>query len=155
MSGYCIDCTHYLKGGTCGKTKKTISPLMQYICFEGTTKNQQTTETMEENKTKKCSICGRELPLEEYHKNARLKDGLASFCKECHKAAAKKGGRGHRKIDQLTKAEPVNEEKPADQPQTSPQVEAVKALGKVFGAEKIADWMEVNEAYKLFVRYFE
>ena len=155
MRGYCIDCTHYLKGGICGKTKKTISPLMQYDCYEGITENQQNTDTMEEIKTKKCSICGRELPLEEYNKNSRCKDGLAPFCKECHKAAAKKGGRGHRKIDQLPKAEIVNEEKPADQPKNSPQVEAVKALGKVFGAERIADWMEVNEAYKLFVRYFE
>ena len=154
---YCSDCKHYGTGSWCGKRKKVVGFLMQHPCFESKPQTEiintiKDTKTMEA--TKKCSICGRELPIEEYHKNSRLKDGLAPFCKECHKEAAKKGGRGHKKIGQLPKAELV-EEKPADHPQKSPQVEAVKALGKVFGAERIADWMEVNEAYKLFIKFFE
>ena len=34
--------------------------------------------------TKKCSVCGRELPVEEFYKSKRCKDGLMPFCKECH-----------------------------------------------------------------------
>lgn len=36
-----------------------------------------------EIKTKKCSKCGRELPVEEFHKNKSSKDGLYCYCKEC------------------------------------------------------------------------
>ena len=35
--------------------------------------------------TKKCSKCGRELPLESFSKYKRSKDGLFCWCKECHK----------------------------------------------------------------------
>ena len=39
---------------------------------------------MEENVvTKKCVTCGRELPVSEFHKNAKNKDGLQSKCKSC------------------------------------------------------------------------
>lgn len=39
---------------------------------------------MEENVlTKKCSKCGRELPLSRFSKCASLKDGLQKTCKEC------------------------------------------------------------------------
>lgn len=33
--------------------------------------------------TKICSHCGRELPLTEFHKSAKAKDGLQPYCKEC------------------------------------------------------------------------
>ena len=39
---------------------------------------------MEENAvTKKCVTFGRELPVSEFHKNAKSKDGLQSKCKSC------------------------------------------------------------------------
>jgi hypothetical protein len=39
---------------------------------------------MEENVlTKKCSKCGRELPLSRFSKCVSLKDGLQKTCKEC------------------------------------------------------------------------
>ena len=39
---------------------------------------------MEENVlTKKCSKCGRELPLSRFSKCTSLKDGLQRMCKEC------------------------------------------------------------------------
>ena len=37
-----------------------------------------------EIKTKKCSKCGRELPIDNFYKDNRTKDGLYSNCKECH-----------------------------------------------------------------------
>ena len=39
---------------------------------------------MEEIKTKKCTKCGRELPLDSFAKCSRNKDGLQYECKDCH-----------------------------------------------------------------------
>lgn len=33
--------------------------------------------------TKTCTKCGRELPLSEFYKNKKMKDGLQYWCKEC------------------------------------------------------------------------
>lgn len=33
--------------------------------------------------TKVCSKCGKELPISDFHKNKRRKDGLNSSCKYC------------------------------------------------------------------------
>ena len=40
---------------------------------------------MEEKKTqtKVCKICGRELPVDQFGKHFRAKDGLNPYCKEC------------------------------------------------------------------------
>lgn len=39
---------------------------------------------MEENVvTKKCVTCGRELPVSEFHKNKKNKDGIQNKCKSC------------------------------------------------------------------------
>lgn len=37
-----------------------------------------------EKKMKRCSHCGRDLPIEQFHKNRSSKDGLQSECKYCH-----------------------------------------------------------------------
>ena len=39
---------------------------------------------MEEIKTKKCTKCGRELPLDNFAKCSRNNDGLQYECKDCH-----------------------------------------------------------------------
>ena len=39
--------------------------------------------------TKVCPKCGRELPLSEFYKDKSNKDGLRTYCKECHKEYAK------------------------------------------------------------------
>ena len=39
----------------------------------------------QEIKTKKCSKCGRVLPLSEFYLNRLAADGLQSQCKECQK----------------------------------------------------------------------
>lgn len=38
---------------------------------------------------KKCSKCGRELPVSEFYANKTNKDGYQSYCKECAAAANK------------------------------------------------------------------
>lgn len=40
-------------------------------------------------KLKKCSKCGRELPVSEFWKNASNEDGLQTYCKECGNVYAK------------------------------------------------------------------
>lgn len=37
--------------------------------------------------TKICPKCGKELPVSEFSKNSKAKDGLQSQCKSCQKAA--------------------------------------------------------------------
>lgn len=39
-----------------------------------------------EEKTKICAKCKRELPLSEFYKHCRTKDGLQGECKDCRKA---------------------------------------------------------------------
>ena len=41
-------------------------------------------ETMEVE-TKRCSKCGRVLPVSDFNKNKKAKDGLQNHCRECHK----------------------------------------------------------------------
>lgn len=40
--------------------------------------------------TKVCNKCGRGLPISEYHKESRRKDGLSLYCKECEKNVVKR-----------------------------------------------------------------
>lgn len=58
---------------------------------------------MEEIKKKKCPTCGRELPVSEFAKNPRCKDGLFAVCKECARACHKKGvGKAGRKPSEVS-----------------------------------------------------
>lgn len=40
--------------------------------------------------TKKCTKCGRELPLDNFSKCATNKDGLQYYCKDCQRESARK-----------------------------------------------------------------
>ena len=42
-----------------------------------------------ETTTKKCTKCGRELPIEQFSINNKHKDGRQSWCKDCMNAAAR------------------------------------------------------------------
>ena len=44
----------------------------------------------QEIKTKKCSRCGRVLPVTEFHKRPSAKDGLQYYCRECHNESARR-----------------------------------------------------------------
>lgn len=46
--------------------------------------------------TKVCSKCGRELPTSEFYVNKHQKDGLQSYCKECHCKATADAARKRR-----------------------------------------------------------
>lgn len=44
----------------------------------------------QEIKTKKCSRCGRVLPVTEFNKKASSKDGLQGQCRECHNESVRR-----------------------------------------------------------------
>lgn len=48
-------------------------------------------------KTKKCTKCGRELPLSEFYNDSTKKDGHSSLCKRCILLRVKKYDSEHRK----------------------------------------------------------
>jgi tRNA G26 N,N-dimethylase Trm1 len=49
---------------------------------------------------KKCSHCGRMLPVSEFYKNSGKKDGLSNNCKECAKKMAKTYQRKNREKEE-------------------------------------------------------
>lgn len=55
------------------------------------TKDMETQETMTmEVVTKKCKVCGKELPLTEFHKDKLMKDGYKNRCKDCTNTSQRK-----------------------------------------------------------------
>lgn len=44
----------------------------------------------QEIKTKKCSTCGRVLPVTEFHKKTSAIDGLQDRCRECHNESSRR-----------------------------------------------------------------
>lgn len=118
--------------------------------------NENEKESYMMETTKKCSTCGRVLPVEEFHKNKRCKDGLMPFCKECHLKSARSEGR-RKKTESVSPVsqptQPRLQQKPTTD--TSAEVKAIRALEKVYGCEEIGRWLEMNNSYKLFLKYFK
>lgn len=98
----CGHCIHYRKRpyseNICLLSGKIVPYLSVRDCF--TLKEEEKME--DEIKTKVCPECGRELPVTEFGKHVRTKDGLQPLCREC---SSKKAKARHR-----------NEETPEDNP---------------------------------------
>ena len=90
MSNYCNTCQHYRvtnDGPHCFKGKaKPVSPLSTGECWEHVTAPPQLA-------TKVCSRCGRELPISNFGRHSRTKDGYQPCCRECQSQMNK----GHKK----------------------------------------------------------
>lgn len=56
----------------------------------------------EKMETKKCSKCGRELPVSEFTKNSTRKDGLQSYCKTCQREVSLKWWNEHHPKEKKT-----------------------------------------------------
>lgn len=126
---------------------------------------------MEEVKTKKCGHCGREMPVEMFHKSSKSKDGLQSICKPCsneltrlsaqRRKAAKEQARlaAQRAVD-LSPS--IGAMKVTD-PQTGKtftKVEKVKELKDYTGTELFAElkrrgykWPDNTIYMKMYVNY--
>lgn len=94
----CMDCPDYAKGGFCSHKRKDTGALSPACDYALTLNNKFNPEDNDEPmgnlapqaKTKTCTKCGRELPISEFYAKAGSKDGLQTFCKECHNEASKK-----------------------------------------------------------------
>ena len=80
--------------------------------------------------TKVCSKCGRELPISEYYKESRRKDGLSLYCKECEKE------RGKKKREAI-KNDPVRHQKMLDAYKRYHASEKGKAKQKEYEAKRV------------------
>lgn len=86
---YCVDCKHFghhkFSGEfICTKTGRAVGMLNNKDCFTPKTTDMENQDTP---KTKVCKRCGRELPVTEFGKHCKTKDGLQPYCRECSKAS--------------------------------------------------------------------
>ena len=76
----CKDCNYYretIDGPYCYKGKiGPVSPIQEKDCWEPVTEKPQIA-------TKVCKRCHRELPISEFGRHSKTKDGYQPVCKEC------------------------------------------------------------------------
>ena len=109
----CKDCKHYAMsradGPYCKRTPraKPVSPLSQCDSFEEKGPEEElVVEAPAAPATKVCTKCGRELPVTEFNRNRRMKDGRMSECREC---VAKIGKVSRKKLNERKRAEKQEE----------------------------------------------
>ena len=93
MNKICGNCHYYanspMHGPWCTKNRKEISFLQTaYDCW-----TEPGTAPAEETQMKVCSRCGRELPITNFGRHSRTKDGYQPCCRECQSEMNK----GHKK----------------------------------------------------------
>lgn len=81
--------------------------------------------------TKVCSKCGRELPTTEFYVNRHMKDGLQTYCKECHCKATTEAARKRR--------EKAKAEAKAEMEKNSPIIPTLKPAD-LGGTYNLAKW---------------
>ena len=88
--GTCGKCRNTHDGPYCykGSSPRPVSPLRVMDCWVDPAEVEQAPVM-----TKVCSVCGRELPVSEFGRHSRTKDGYQPFCRQCHSEMNK----GHRK----------------------------------------------------------
>lgn len=130
--GTCSECQHYrmtADGPYCFKDARTraVSPIQKKQCFTRT--------TMEEQATKKCSKCGRILPVSEFGRHHKTKDGYQPVCRECRsKAQSRK-----------KKAEPAADDKPDLSAFSDAQLwDELKARGWAVTGDKLTKLMVMS-----------
>lgn len=88
--GTCGKCRNTHDGPYCykGSSPRPVSLLRVMDCWVDPSEVEQAPVM-----TKVCSVCGRELPVSEFGRHSRTKDGYQPFCRQCHSEMNK----GHRK----------------------------------------------------------
>lgn len=99
--GFCGECAWASDGMYCNKKKKEVGYFSEQKCFateeekrnelhlpplEKETETTQKENSMDNNNTmttKVCKVCGRELPINQFRKNPKCKDGHLDTCYEC------------------------------------------------------------------------
>ena len=97
--GNCGHCRNTHDGPYCykGSTPKPVSPIRTMDCWADPAEVQQPPVM-----TKVCSHCGRELPITNFGRHSRTKDGYQPCCKECQSEMNK----GHKKRGPFQHNEP-------------------------------------------------
>ena len=90
VCGNCGHCRNTHDGPYCykGSTPKPVSPIRTMDCWVDPAEVQQPPVM-----TKVCTHCGRELPIANFNRHSRTKDGYFPACKECQSEMNK----GHKK----------------------------------------------------------
>ena len=90
VCGNCGHCRNTHDGPYCykGSTPKPVSPIRTMDCWADPAEVQQPPVM-----TKVCTHCGRELPIANFNRHSRTKDGYFPACKECQSEMNK----GHKK----------------------------------------------------------
>lgn len=112
MSKICGNCHYYtnspMHGPWCSKNKKEVSYLQNaFDCWI-----EPGTAPTEEMQMKVCSHCGRELPITNFGRHSRTKDGYQPCCREC----LSKMNKGHKKREPFQ-----HNEKPAKPEEFTPE----------------------------------
>ena len=112
MEKICGNCHYYanspLHGPWCTKNRKEVSYLQSaFDCW-----TEPGTAPAEEMQMKVCSHCGRELPITNFGRHSRTKDGYQPCCKECLSEMNK----GHKKRGPVEHNEP-----PKKAPELTPE----------------------------------
>lgn len=107
--GTCGKCRNTHDGPYCykGSTPRPVSPLRVMDCWVDPADVEK-----EPQATKVCSVCGRELPVSEFGRHSRTKDGYQPFCRKCHSEMNK----GHKKRQPTEHNEP-----PKKAPELTPE----------------------------------
>lgn len=163
--GRCIDCRNYVKG-CCIKTGKDVGALWQKKCFKGEVNPPHSQKPLinhtMEKKTKVCSKCGRELPVEQFGRHARTKDGLQPNCRECRsksrKAALNKKDKDEEKNDpreifQET-LETLTNEVVEELQKKRPEMEAADAMEKIVGEAAYCEFVRMRNLEDSLIDFF-
>jgi hypothetical protein len=107
--GTCGKCRNTHDGPYCykGSSPRPVSTLRVMDCWVDPSEVEQAPVM-----TKVCSVCGRELPVSEFGRHSRTKDGYQPFCRQCHSEMNK----GHRKRQPVEHNEP-----PKKAPELTPE----------------------------------
>ena len=142
--GTCGKCRNTHDGPYCykGSSPRPISPLRVMDCWVDPSEAEKAPVM-----TKICSHCGRELPVSNFGRHSRTKDGYQPCCKECLSEMNK----GHRKRQPFENNEAPA--KPEEGPSIGDKVQPITPLEKFETAEIVEElrrrgfrciiWMEV------------
>lgn len=80
----CLDCPNYRNGGWCRLKNKDTGALTP-ACADASKTKEEVLEERHDILTKRCTKCGRLLPVEKFSLHKTNLDGRQSVCKECQK----------------------------------------------------------------------
>lgn len=80
----CLDCPNYRNGGWCRLKNKDTGALTP-ACADANKTKEEVLEERHDILTKRCTKCGRLLPVENFSLHKTNLDGRQSVCKECQK----------------------------------------------------------------------